>query len=77
MCDLLGVLPKRSSYVITSAGDVLSELLTQRGVGTMFKKVVPVMKYTSLDEMVNLNGTSKKLKDVLVDLLNRYVPTNL
>jgi len=31
VCDILKVLPKASSYVITSASDVLTELLTQRG----------------------------------------------
>ncbi|XP_067934757.1 N-acetylglutamate synthase, mitochondrial-like [Watersipora subatra] len=67
---MLKVLPKQSSYVITSARDVLTELLTQRGVGTMFKRVVPVKKYKSLqDPLSDGQAEPKILLDVLPALV--------
>lgn len=68
-------MPKKSSYVITSADSVLSELLTQRGVGTMFKKVAPVTRYTSLNDIVVLgerDSTGVTVQQVLPDLLHKY-----
>lgn len=40
----------------------------------MFKKVVPVKKYTSLDAYVPVGKSGRKqLKTVLPDLLERYI----
>lgn len=71
------MLPKQSSYVITSADSLLSELLTQRGVGTMFKKVAPVTRYSSLDDIIvtgqkSDDGTVLRVREVLPDLVHRY-----
>lgn len=53
-------------------GGVTREHLSFLGVGTMFKKVVPVTKYTSLEETVTTGEMmGKKLKDILPTLLER------
>lgn len=44
--------------------------LSTSGFGTIFKKVVPVLKYSSLDEEVMVGDTEMKLSDMLSDLVN-------
>ena len=43
------------------------------GVGTMFKKVVPVQKYSCLDEYVSIGEVKQQLANVLPSLVERYV----
>lgn len=44
------------------------------GVGTMFKKVVPVKRYSSLDDVVQIGDKQgKKLSSILPALVERFV----
>ncbi|XP_028311898.1 N-acetylglutamate synthase, mitochondrial [Gouania willdenowi] len=48
---LLNQLPTESSAVITSARELLTELFSHRGSGTLFKNGDPIHRYTSLSEI--------------------------
>ena len=44
------------------------------GVGTMFKKVVPVKRYSSLDDVVQIGDKQgKKQSSILPALVERFV----
>ncbi|XP_005992257.1 N-acetylglutamate synthase, mitochondrial isoform X1 [Latimeria chalumnae] len=72
--DLLNHMSSESSAVITSASNVLSELFSHKGSGTLFKNAEPIWKYTSLDEidvdrLISLINKSfgKALKEDYID----------